>query len=293
MRHAVVALCCVSLMSFAAGAAEKKGHPLITPYQGSTLNDQGGNAFDQVTFLAGRKADGSGLTQTVEGKSTYLEYKNPSGRTAFEVSKNYENALKAAGFTIVHACAGNECPQVCQIKGINCAHEGGTRYVLARLVRPAEGNVWTAVKSSDYGTMISIIEEKPMETGMVSVNASALKKGIESDGHIAVYGIVFDTNKADLKPQADPIIAEIAKLLKDNPSLRLHVVGHTDNVGDFTSNMDLSRRRAAFVVQALLSRHGIAANRLHAEGVGSLVPLTTNRNEAGRAKNRRVDLVEQ
>jgi outer membrane protein OmpA-like peptidoglycan-associated protein len=72
------------------------------------------------------------------------------------------------------------------------------------------------------------------------------------------------------------------------------VVGHTDNAGTLEANLALSRGRAAAVVKELTSsRHGIAASRLSAQGVGPLVPVASNRSEAGRAKNRRVDLVEQ
>lgn len=165
--------------------------------------------------------------------------------------------------------------------------------MLARhLKRPAQGDVWVQILNSEEETRLSILEEKPMETGMVTIDASAMAKGIDADGHIAVYGIVFDTGKADLKPESEKQLAEIEKLLKSRPSLKIHVVGHTGNVGQLSANMDLSKRRADSVVKAL-TRRGIAASRLNAAGVGSLVPVATNDTEQGRARNRRVDLVKQ
>ena len=85
---------------------------------------------------------------------------------------------------------------------------------------------------------------------------------------------------------------EIAKLLKTDAALKLRVVGHTDNQGGLDSNIALSKRRAEAVNAALVSQHGIAAGRLSAYGVGDLAPVASNTDEAGRAKNRRVELVQ-
>jgi len=94
-----------------------------------------------------------------------------------------------------------------------------------------------------------------------------------------------------VKPESQPTLAEIAKLMKSDTSLRLHVVGHTDNQGKPDYNLDLSRRRAASVVAQLTGAYGIAANRLDAFGCGVYAPVASNEAEAGRAKNRRVELV--
>ena len=116
---------------------------------------------------------------------------------------------------------------------------------------------------------------------------------ISRTGHASIYGIFFDTDKTDLKPESDAALKEIAKLLSENPKLQLHVVGHTDNSGTFEHNMDLSRRRAEAVAKALSAKYGVAATRLRAHGVGPISPTSTNRTEAGKAQNRRVELVEQ
>lgn len=86
---------------------------------------------------------------------------------------------------------------------------------------------------------------------------------------------------------------EIAKLLKQDPKLKLHVVGHTDNVSDLKFNMDLPQKRADAVIKELTTRHGISAARLRGDGVGPLSSVASNKTEDGRAKNRRVELVEQ
>jgi outer membrane protein OmpA-like peptidoglycan-associated protein len=81
-------------------------------------------------------------------------------------------------------------------------------------------------------------------------------------------------------------------LLKQDPKLKLHVVGHTDSVGELKFNMDLSRRRADAVVKELTTKHGVASARLRSDGVGPLSPVASNKTDEGRAKNRRVELVE-
>ena len=118
-------------------------------------------------------------------------------------------------------------------------------------------------------------------------------KGLDAEGHIAIYGIYFDSGSDKAKPASDEALGEIAKLLKSRPDLGLLVVGHTDNVGKLDFNMDLSRKRAASVVNALTEGHGIDTARLTPAGVGFLAPVASNRGDAGRAMNRRVELVER
>jgi outer membrane protein OmpA-like peptidoglycan-associated protein len=141
--------------------------------------------------------------------------------------------------------------------------------------------------------LLDVIEAKPMDTKMVTVSAGEMSKGIAATGHVALYGIYFDTDKTDIKPESAPTLKEIAALLKQDPKLLLFVVGHTDNVGGDDYNMDLSRRRATSVVTALTSQHGIDAKRLKPAGVGLLAPVAPNDTEEGRAKNRRVELVKR
>lgn len=125
------------------------------------------------------------------------------------------------------------------------------------------------------------------------VSADEMSKSIASSGRVALYGILFDTNKADIKAESKPALEEIAKLLTAEPELKLHVVGHTDNVGGYEANMSLSKRRADAVVAALVKDYGIAAGRLTSNGVAYLAPVAVNTTEDGRAKNRRVELVPQ
>jgi len=149
------------------------------------------------------------------------------------------------------------------------------------------------VYGSAHGIQLDVIQPKPMEGGLVTVDAAALGNDIARNGHTAVYGIFFDSGKSDVKPESEPALGEIAKLLQENPKLQLYVVGHTDAIGTLNSNMDLSQRRAEATVKVLTGKYGISPARLRAWGDGPTSPVATNKTEEGRAKNRRVELVEE
>jgi OmpA-OmpF porin, OOP family len=140
--------------------------------------------------------------------------------------------------------------------------------------------------------ILDLVESKAREQKMVTVSSGEMAQAISSGGRVALYGIYFDFNKADVKPESEPTLEQIAKLLKDTPSLKVLIVGHTDNVGTFPFNMDLSQRRATAVVAILTSKHGISRERLSPVGVSYASPVASNKTEEGRAKNRRVELVE-
>ena len=124
------------------------------------------------------------------------------------------------------------------------------------------------------------------------MDAAAMAQGLSDTGQVAIYGIYFDTGKSELKPESEPALDEIAKLLKASPMLKVFIVGHTDMVGDPAANVKLSQARAQAVVMALVTKNGIAAVRLTPFGAGPYAPVASNKTEDGRAKNRRVELVE-
>lgn len=160
------------------------------------------------------------------------------------------------------------------------------------LVAPDSVDVCLALNERTIA-VVDIVEAKARETRMVTVEAGEMAKSIASTGRIALYGIYFDFNKSDVKPESDATLTEIAQLLKTTAAMKLLVVGHTDSVGGFAFNMDLSQRRAAAVVSALVARFGIGKDRLTPVGVSFASPVASNQNEEGRSRNRRVELVEQ
>ena len=105
-----------------------------------------------------------------------------------------------------------------------------------------------------------------------------------------VYGVYFSFNRANIRRQSEPVLREIAGILKKNPDWHLRIDGHTDNIGGDAANLDLSRQRAASVKDALVRRYGIDASRLTTGGYGASSPKDRNDTAEGRARNRRVEL---
>lgn len=209
-----------------------------------------------------------------EGKFTFVTYTLERGRpepSAVAILRNYENALVKIGGTVAATMPNNWVNGSVVLDG---------REVWAEIER-GNGKIW-----------IRVIEKGAMKQHVVA-DAAAMASDLRATGHVAVYGIFFDTGKAVVKPESKPAIDEVAKLLKGDPNLKLWVVGHTDWVGKVDDNMRLAQARAEAVAAELVSAHGIAATRLKGYGVGPLAPVAGNDDEAGRAKNRRVDLVKQ
>jgi outer membrane protein OmpA-like peptidoglycan-associated protein len=309
--------------AWAADVAGSSDHPLVGRYEGSEIVAYKVTEFDEVTIIEApfdyTKIPGGEGFKTLEGKSFLIYYTLPQGRSTLEVMRNYEDALKAKGFSIVFTCATDKgtCFTSGQDEGATYLGEavgdpnsipkmvddyvqnwfGKGRYLLGKLDRP-EGAVYVALYlgEADRGNVavVRVIETKEMETGKIQfVKASEMEQAIADTGKIALYGIQFDFDKDVVKPESKPTLDEIAKLLQAKPELKLKIVGHTDNKGTPEYNLDLSSRRATNVVAALTASYGIAADRLTSEGAGLTQPIASNDTEQGRAKNRRVELVAQ
>jgi OmpA-OmpF porin, OOP family len=284
-----------------------KDHPLVTRYPGSVIEEYRYGEFDELTLPLGKTNDNGipAKSQHLEGKITRIGYAAPAHRSILEIYRNYETALKNGGFEILFSCANNEAcgdrgPTLWQAQGgEDWGWNKGHRYLAAKLSRP-EGDAYVSLhvgqwSDPDRGASIVlyVVETKPMETGLVTVNAASLANDINRTGHASVYGIYFDTGKADIKPASDATLKEIAKLLQENAGMKLYVVGHTDNQGGLEMNMELSERRAQAVLEALTAKYAVPAARLKAFGSGPYSPVASNDSEEGRAKNRRVELVKQ
>jgi OOP family OmpA-OmpF porin len=216
-----------------------------------------------------------GAKTPIEGKFTFLTYsftgKDANEPSGLAVVRNYENALKKVGGTILQSD-----PQ---------------RWVNGKIVKDGQ-EVWAEIYKGNGKIWLRIVEKQAMEQQIVA-DAAAFGSDIRSTGHAAVYGIYFDTGKADIKPESAQAMGEIGKLLKADPQLKVFVVGHTDNTGAVEGNVKLSDARAQAVMQALIRDQGIAPARLRATGCGQYAPVAANDTEEGRAKNRRVELVKQ
>lgn len=263
----------IALAGDPADAPGSKDPPIFNRMTGFHIYRSEEIDFDKYEFRISPNE-----SQIVEGRHYQVIYyanegiKVPSG---LQITRNYANAVKAIGGQQVYRF-----------------EDGGSEFVILKVVKN-NTEVWARIGAAANGMYnVDIVEKQAMNQEVVA-SAAVLADSIKDSGKAAIYGIYFDTGKAIIKPESEPSLKEIAKLLQTNSKLKVYIVGHTDNVGGFDANMKLSRDRAEAVVKALAGKYGISAARMQAGGVGPLSPMASNLTEAGRAKNRRVELVGQ
>lgn len=164
-------------------------------------------------------------------------------------------------------------------------------YVQVYTFANSEGRSTSLVRKGRVSALVETVEAGPAHPPTPLVTSEQMADEINRTGRIALYGLYFDTGRTDLKSESKPTLEQIADLLKREPNLKLLVVGHTDNVGNFETNRDLSQRRAESVVNALVTGFGIAPDRLIPFGVSYAAPVASNATPEGRSQNRRVELV--
>jgi OmpA-OmpF porin, OOP family len=303
-------------------------HVFIKRYAGSWLAGYHKSDWDATQLPASAqigKDDKLKDLRTVEGKVTQLVYIAPRGRSALEVYRNHEQALSAAGLARKFACE-TDCAslyfawahQVEPLKGMQWADgeltaPDGSGFSLASSLNPEGRMLYGTLKKAGQdvhvllytsiaadrisgltATYLQVVEPKAMTTGQVTVDLKALQSGLQAEGKVALHGLYFDTGKAEIKAESKPQLDAMASLLRAQAGLRVFVVGHTDNAGAFDSNQALSLARAQAVVAALSAApYRVPADRMLAKGVANISPLANNADEAGRARNRRVELVAQ
>lgn len=311
----------------AADLPQSQDHPLLGRVGGTEIVGYDSKRFDSVAFQTSTfkeydlKLEQRVFVQpanTVEGARTTIWYEG-AGLSALEIVRQYQSELDGKGFEIVYDSskdpnAGDYTNFLAPFSK-NEPRNNRSSYVLyaasdssvrsTTLKRSGDsGETWVSIIAVDWAepdatyksvqgayAAVDVIDAAAMKKDIQFVSAADMQKSLTAAGKVALYGIYFDTNQATLKPESKPTLDEIAQLLAADPALKVHVVGHTDNQGGLDSNMSLSKRRAEAVRAALISEHGIAAERLAANGVSYLAPVASNADEAGRAKNRRVELV--
>lgn len=254
--------------------------------------------FDRIHVIAGEEL------RAVEGHYQQRWFPPSAVKMSLlEAYRNYDNAFRALGAVRVDAVQpedqaflernGGKDAILKRLRLPNVPRDlpEGVPVYAQYLLRTPDRNIWLSFSVFDDGNNVSLmtLEEKPMQQSVALIKASEMASALGKDGHIALY-LNFDTDSHAVHPDSTPLVQEIAALLRADPRLTLKVEGHTDNSGDAAHNRDLSRRRAESVVRAVTAL-GIEGTRLQATGLGADKPLADNKNEEGRARNRRVELV--
>lgn len=302
------------LMAASAHASDISGakdHPLLSRFAGASIQAYKAPSFEEAQLPNKPVSEDGTPLMKVQGVVTRIGYRVDGGKSVLEIASNYAQALKQGHFTMAFSCHGEACGNAFASVMGNSGKVIPTEFpvsfentrqqaMLARRDGP-DGATWAFIYVMDDSNANQanyiyeeIVEPKPMATGQVKVlDAKTMHDALSRDGKVALYGIYFDTDKAAIKPTSQPELEQMAKLLKSQPDLRVYIVGHTDNQGSLAHNQQLAQQRADAVLKALAGDYRIPASQMSAKSVASLAPVASNTDDAGRARNRRVELVVQ
>ena len=278
---------------------------LLPLYEGSNILYDDNMGFSEYPFLLN-----DSTYKYVEGNKRRVFCTAPEGRSPLEITRNYESAIRAKGGNIIYQVRS---PHNIRIEGKRVwdyfadgrlTHSGhwsqmqygssAVEHLLTAIIETAEVKYYFALatgrdRAGNPVFEFVIIEAQPMELGKVSMDM--ITDGIESQGRVAIYDLFFDTGKSELKEESNDALAIIANYLNENNQAKFLIVGHTDNVGGLTMNLDLSKNRALSVVNSLVADYGVNKEQLTPMGVGPASPVISNSTEEGKARNRRVEIV--
>ena len=263
----IAAMVLIGSISLLAQDAEGcKDHPILSRMPGYNILECTQN-FNQLDFFNAKGED-----VKLEGNLTHNWYvfnlesgkKEPS---YFQIVKNYANAIIKIGGK-----------KILEDGGLGC-------YELKK-----NGKVYnikvSCTNTSDF--MLDVLEMEPMKQ---EITANEMLDALNKDGYIAL-NILFETGKSTIQQESLPVVDQIFELMKSDATLKISIEGHTDNVGDAVSNKKLSNNRAKAVMDGLITK-GVDKTRMSFVGWGQEKPVADNRNEEGRAKNRRVEIVKK
>jgi len=308
----VVAAIMISTNLFAqrtSDIAGGKDYPLVSRFQGSYIDWYQEKNFDRYFMLSLK--DNNLDKYEIDGKIVRIQYDSQKGHSVFEIYKSYENALKNARFEILLVldktnCGINLSEQIydSEFNGLNALTEHNSignnyrdgRFTYLSAKKHIDGkDIYIVMYVTVYDVVPLItfdaIEVKSLDKDLVTV--TSLETNLSKKGYLALEGIFFETGKATLTVQSNTALQNIADYLNAHKSDKFFIVGHTDNVGDFTTNMTLSENRAKAVMTELTTKFVVEANQLKAYGDANLSPITSNSTDEGKAKNRRVEIVKQ
>ncbi len=236
--------------------------PYLPPYPGSTRKGEG-HAEGPLDITEPGKAGGEPVLVGTGVLSR--SYQGPTTLSQLQFIADYREAFTKAGWKVLYPTDAT------------AAHAGS---VIAHYAKNGR-DVWAKV-FYEYGANLSY--------SVADVGGENWAAKFDKDCHLPLYGVFFDFNQSVLKPESEPVLAKVAALLQARPALPVELQGHTDNVGADDANLKLSNARAA-AVKLWLTQHGLAADRLTSKGFGETRPVADNKSPEGRAKNRRVELV--
>ncbi|MBE0571228.1 MAG: OmpA family protein [Ignavibacteriaceae bacterium] len=255
----VIAIIIFCSLSFAQDIEGSKDHPMFNRLTGFFITQYEEEEFGSHIFY-----DLNDNELNVEGEKTFIRYESENEVGALKIIRNFSNAIKKIGGTAYES-------------------SGNRTYLYLK-----EGNkeTWAEVFAGDYDYDLTIIEKGEVEQ---EVTANAILKELKETGKAILY-INFDSGKSTIKKESMPVVEQIIEMMRLAPDIKISVEGHTDSDGSNESNLKLSEARAKAVVEAI-TKGGIDAARLSSAGFGEEKPISDNTTADGKAKNRRVELI--
>ena len=253
-----------------ATADDPPEHPVIKPMAGATLIDDRSRVDDFGRMPVRYFLDGRTVNETAEGRFWHLEYQLEDRDTSGdEIMANYASEVSRVDGEVIDQSA--------------------TR-LRFRIFNRGGSTTWGILDTRANGAYeIEIIDEAGLDLSL-EFDTDAMLGALNTTGRVAIYGILFDVDRADLRPGSGEVLDTVATVLKGNPELRVEVQGHIDSTGTAERNRQLSLERA-LAVAAALGLYGVDEGRLVPRGFGPDQPVADNDTEEGRQQNRRVELV--
>lgn len=307
---------CMAVFGVIGSAGTATAQAVLSEFEGSVELGRYTSDYDRLAYPA--ELVNAAEVLSVEGAMISRVFQKPEERSNLEIFRSYERELAGAGFTL-HA--GGELSSsttflISQVYGPNTPSfdarewvnpDGGRasglelpyivgladHYLIASRSNATQ-EIWVAIALSGQrpNYLVEELTRSVMATNTVTLDLERLRSEIQNAGKIAIYDIYFATGSAVIEPESANALEIIATYLNES-SGRFYIVGHTDDTGTLASNLELSNARAAAVRAALVANHGIDADRLDTNGVGPLAPVSNNTDQAGRALNRRVEIVQR
>ena len=274
MRSILLVLFIILSMASTLAQAESGKDFLFSRMNGFSIIEQVQKEYESVAIWINNRENNGYDEITTEGAYVETKYNfegNLKKPSIIQVLTTHENAVKSLGGTILYKNSEYRC-------------------LYAKFKKDEKAYYLSLNVYNDGATyVIGIVEPAKLESTVDIINAESIVDALHNQGKIALY-FHFDTGKATIRPESHSVIESVVKALRAEPSMRVSVEGHTDNVGSGLSNQKLSEERAQAVVEAL-THAGINRDRLAYCGFGQSRPTAPNDTEEGRAKNRRVELV--
>lgn len=297
MKPFLPSLIAISIASFSLDLSSQDFslQDLISTIEGARIIAEKNKQYMKKTVLVGFES--SGYTgKEISGSVKSVTYDIPPRLLEEDVVLQYQTAFENNGFINVTTCSGVQCGSVASMSNaLNIeaplGYDENQEFRVLRINNTVFATIYATGYPSKRTLNIQLVQQAKNKS-TVSLNKHYISNLINQHGKFDIPNLHFKFDSDKLLPSSNSSIKELALYLKTVPSQHFYLVGHTDDTGNAEYNQVLSQKRA-LAIQSKLVELGIKKDKLAAIGVGEFSPSASNDNEAGKIKNRRVELVKR